>query len=192
MLSCGISEYFEFKSVNSIVILDEGKWMEIPLSKSEIFQSNFLTLIEKRNLVNFINRCLGFFDKITDNLEKSVNSTHIYEMSSSEDIKEIEGAINYFYLLDFAEKPIIDYMNKLKLNMKLIDILLYIIGGLCANQKETDKKMITKDYVCVLSKYLRSIGKYGPCPMIVPLYSTSEFPQALARYFPYIIIILIG
>lgn len=95
MLSSGVSEYFEFKSVDSIVILNEGKWMTIPLSKSEIFQSNFLSLIEKRKLVKFIDQSLGLFDKLTANSEKNVNSTHVYEMSAAEDLGEIEGKFKY-------------------------------------------------------------------------------------------------
>lgn len=91
MLASGVSEYFEFKSVDLIVILNEGKWTEIPLSKSEIFQSEFLSLIEKRRLVKFIELCLGLYDKLTENAGKSVNSTHVYELSTVESLSEIEG-----------------------------------------------------------------------------------------------------
>ncbi len=91
MLASGVSEYFEFKSVDSIVIMDDNKWMEIPLSKSEIFQSSFLTLIEKRKLVKFIGQCLGLYDKLTENASKSVNSTHVYDTMEVESLGEIEG-----------------------------------------------------------------------------------------------------
>ena len=72
-------------------------------------------------------------------------------------------------------------MNKLKLNDKLKDILLYVIGTLSTNQFIEEKKILTKDYVSRLSTYLRSIGQYGDTPMLVPLWSSSEFPQAFAR-----------
>jgi len=91
MLSSGVSEYFEFKNVDMIAILNEGKWMEIPLSKAEIFQSNVLTLIEKRRLVKFIEQCLALYDKLTENSNKNVNSTHVYEFLEVESIKDIEG-----------------------------------------------------------------------------------------------------
>ena len=85
------------------------------------------------------------------------------------------------HTLEYTNKPIIEFMQKLKLNTKLIDILLYVIGCLPSNQLNEENKMLTKDYVFRLSTYLRSIGQYGPTPMLVPLYSSSEFPQAFAR-----------
>jgi RAB protein geranylgeranyltransferase component A len=72
-------------------------------------------------------------------------------------------------------------MQKLKLNTKLMDILLYVIGALHSNQVVGTEKITTKEYVGRLSIYLRSIGQYGPSPMLVPSYSSSEFPQAFAR-----------
>ena len=93
MLSSGVSEYFEFKSVDIIAILSEGKWIEIPLSKAEIFQSNVLSLIEKRRLVKFIEQCLGLYDKLTENATKNVNSTHVYEFLAIESLSEIEGIV---------------------------------------------------------------------------------------------------
>jgi RAB protein geranylgeranyltransferase component A len=93
MLSSGVAEYFDFKSIDTIVILNEGKLMEIPLSKSEIFQSESLTLVEKRKLVKFIEQCLGLHDKLTENATKSVNSTHVYETNTADDLSEIERII---------------------------------------------------------------------------------------------------
>eukprot|EP00826_Nyctotherus_ovalis_P051338 TRINITY_DN6410_c0_g1_i18.p1 TRINITY_DN6410_c0_g1~~TRINITY_DN6410_c0_g1_i18.p1 ORF type:complete len:276 (-),score=38.08 TRINITY_DN6410_c0_g1_i18:948-1775(-) len=84
-------------------------------------------------------------------------------------------------IVEFADKPIIDFMNKLKLNEKLINILLYVIGLVSSNQLTEEKKILTKDYVGRLSIYLRSIGQYGDTPMLVPEYSSSEFPQSFAR-----------
>jgi RAB protein geranylgeranyltransferase component A len=72
-------------------------------------------------------------------------------------------------------------MNKLKLNEKLINILLYVIGSVSSNQLTEASKILTKDYVKRLSLYLRSIGQYGDTPMLVPEYSSSEFPQSFAR-----------
>lgn len=83
--------------------------------------------------------------------------------------------------VEFADKPIIDFMNKLKLNEKLTNILLYVIGLVSSNQLTEEKKILTKDYVGRLSIYLRSIGQYGDTPMLVPEYSSSEFPQSFAR-----------
>ena len=72
-------------------------------------------------------------------------------------------------------------MLKLKLNSKLIDILLYVIGGLNVNQNLVPSKVSTANYAARLSQYLRSIGQYGDTPMLVPFYTTSEFTQAFAR-----------
>ncbi|MDR3548286.1 MAG: hypothetical protein P4M11_08505 [Candidatus Pacebacteria bacterium] len=84
----------------------------------------------------------------------------------------------------FADKPVVEYMDKLKLNRKLADILLYVIGYINTNQLMAEEtKMLTREYVGRLSMYLRSIGQYGSTPMLVPLYSSSEFPQAFARYY---------
>jgi RAB protein geranylgeranyltransferase component A len=93
LLDSGVSEYFSFNCVNIIAILNENKWIEIPLSKSEIFKSDILTLIEKRRLVRFIELCLGLYDKLTENANKSVNSTHVYEFMEVENLSQIEGKL---------------------------------------------------------------------------------------------------
>jgi len=85
------------------------------------------------------------------------------------------------FIIEFTDKPVLDFMNKLQLNEKLINILLYVIGCVSSNQLTEENKILTRDYVKRLSLYLRSIGQYGDTPMLVPEYSSSEFPQSFAR-----------
>jgi RAB protein geranylgeranyltransferase component A len=57
-----------------------NEYHTIPLSKSEIFKNDLLSLIDKRKLVKTIEQCLCLYDNET-NPDKNQNSTHVYEMN---------------------------------------------------------------------------------------------------------------
>jgi len=76
----------------------QGKFVEIPFSKSEIFVSNSLSLKEKRQLVRVIGFCLSGYDLLagTELTNQIINSTHVYEKLDTKLSKEeITLLLNY-------------------------------------------------------------------------------------------------
>jgi len=65
LIKSGASNYLEFQNVPENYFFSQGKFVEIPFSKSEIFVSNSLSLKEKRQLVRVIGFCLSGYDLLS-------------------------------------------------------------------------------------------------------------------------------
>lgn len=67
LIRSGVSNYLEFQNVSeNFFYTEEGKFVKIPFSKSEVFANTFLTFFEKRQLVKVIDACLAGYDKMSE------------------------------------------------------------------------------------------------------------------------------
>jgi len=55
-----VGRYAEFRSVNRLLTFFEGSLKVIPCSRSEVFQSTEISMIEKRMLMKFLTFCLNY------------------------------------------------------------------------------------------------------------------------------------
>ena len=177
MCESGVNQYVEFQNMNPPTAFYNEQIIDIPLSKSQIFKTKELTLVEKRSLVKLIEISLSFYDQeYEEEEERDINSTHVYQMNlqpSSKDLLEIK---------EFEYLPAVNYLKKKKINQKLQDILFYSIIGANSSQASSSEELLsTSEFVKLLTEYLRSIAHYGDSPCLVPLYGASEFPQAFSR-----------
>ena len=160
------SNYIEFNSVRKIYFMFNDKFLNVPFSKSEIFISNDLDLLEKQKLLNFIFSVMKLKNNNVD-----VNSTVDIK-------KDIE--LDDDYLFNEMKKNLnikaMDFLKK-NFNEKIIDMILLIL----ANQTMNTKNM-TVDQMCdKIYKFLISVQIYDNTPFLVPLYGSSEFTQAMSR-----------
>jgi RAB protein geranylgeranyltransferase component A len=59
LISSDVSKYCEFRMVTHILTLNkEGCLEKVPTSRSEVFKSNKLSIIEKRLMMKFIQQCM--------------------------------------------------------------------------------------------------------------------------------------
>ncbi|EDO49686.1 predicted protein, partial [Nematostella vectensis] len=58
LISANISHYAEFKAVNQILTFLEGSMEAVPCSRSDVFSSKLIPVIEKRLLMKFLTFCL--------------------------------------------------------------------------------------------------------------------------------------
>lgn len=160
------SKYLEFISVKKIYLLDNNKFLSTPCSKSEIFISEDLDLLEKQKLLNFILSVMKLKNDKAD-----VNST--IDIKKNQEIEnnlfeEMKNNLNSSYK-KFLEKF---YSEKLQ---KLIKIIL-------ANLNSNDDTDYDLNYLIErIYKYLISLQVYDDSPLIYSLYGSSEFSQALSR-----------
>ena len=75
IIKANISHYSEFQLVNRILTCKDSKIVEVPCNRSDIFSSNFLSMIEKRTLMKFLTLCLEFdpespTEEVAEYLEK--------------------------------------------------------------------------------------------------------------------------
>ena len=173
MVKSEVSMYLEFKSLRHFSYIRNGKLYKIPLSKSEIFKTDIFSLPEKRMFVKLIDQCLWLAD-ISLNLEKNVNSLHIYESElgikiSEEDQKDI---------LFFADKAFNEYAEAKKLSKNVIKIFEDVITQITFNPSQNNS---LRDYSIRTAKFLRSIHQYSELPYLFSTYGCSEYPQAFSR-----------
>ncbi len=188
LIRSGVSNYLEFQNVSENFFYTEennGAFVKIPFSKSEVFANTFLTFFEKRQLVKVIDACLAGYDKMSEAevTQSKINSTHTYE-------KEIEMSRDeQRRLIEARDKPIRQFLEKeMGIEKRMQDILLYAIGNVNENQfaKEEGEqleveKITTFQFFERIQKYLRSIGYYGDSPFLLCTYGSSEYAQAFSR-----------
>jgi len=156
----------EFISIKHIFLYHQGKFLSTPCSKSEIFVSNDIKLMEKQKLLNFIYAIMKIKNKVQD-----VNTTVEFKKDNEVDkeiyedvLKNLNHSANEFLATRFSPM--------------LINIIKIIMGNVDPNYPDD----ISLDELCEnVYKYLNSLSVYGQTPFIVPLYGSSEFSQAMSR-----------
>ncbi|NXT73708.1 RAE1 geranylgeranyltransferase, partial [Zapornia atra] len=60
LIKSNVSRYAEFKNVTQILAFREGKVEQVPCSRADVFNSQQLTMVEKRMLMKFLTFCLDY------------------------------------------------------------------------------------------------------------------------------------
>ena len=160
------SNYIEFNSVRKIFFMFEDKFLNVPFSKSDIFISNDLDLLEKQKLLNFIFSVMKLKNNNVD-----VNST----VDVKKDI-ELDDDFIYNEIKNNLNKKANEFLKKY-FNNKIIDMILLILSNQNMNNIE-----MTVDQMCdKIYKFLISVQIYDNTPFLIPQYGSSEFTQAMSR-----------
>jgi len=69
LISSNISRYTEFKSVTRVLTVLDGKLEQVPSSRSDVFNTKHISVIEKRILMKFLTHCLQTQDDNNDTSE---------------------------------------------------------------------------------------------------------------------------
>ena len=166
LIDSNASNYIEFNSVRKIFFMFNDQFLNVPFSKSEIFISNDLDLLEKQKLLNFIFSVMKLKNNNVD-----VNST----VDIKKDI-ELDDDFLFNEIKKNLQAKAIDFLKK-NFNEKINDMILLIL----ANQTLNSQNM-TVDQMCdKIYKFLISVQIYDKTPFLTPLYGSSEFAQAMSR-----------
>lgn len=167
LTSSNASNYLEFMSVSQIYFFHKSKLLKVPFSKSEIFTSNDLELIEKQMLLAFLYAIMKI-----KNTDVDVNTTT--------DIKkdyELDSAI-LSNLQTHLNDGSAEFLDK-HFSPKIQAMITLILGDIDPNANcdlITVDDLITKIY-----KFLLSVQIYDNTPYLYPQYGSSEFSQAFCR-----------
>ena len=166
LIDSNASNYIEFNSVRKIFFMFNDQFLNVPFSKSEIFISNDLDLLEKQKLLNFIFSVMKLKNNNVD-----VNST----VDIKKDI-ELDDDFLFNEIKKNLQAKAIDFLKK-NFNEKINDMILLIL----ANQTLNSQNM-TVDQMCdKIYKFLISVQIYDKTPFLIPQYGSSEFAQAMSR-----------
>ena len=160
------SNYIEFNSVRKLFFMFNDKFLNVPFSKSEIFISNDLDLLEKQKLLNFIFSVMKLKNNNVD-VNSTIDIKKDIELDDDFLFNEIKKNLN-MNAKEFLQK---------NFNEKIIDMILLIL----ANQTLNTQNM-TVDQMCEqIYKFLISVQIYDNTPFLTPQYGSSEFTQAMSR-----------
>ena len=160
------SNYIEFNSIRKIYFMFEDKFLNVPFSKSEIFISNDLDLLEKQKLLNFIFSVMKLKNNNVD-VNSTVDVKKDIELDDDFLFNEIKNNLN-----KNAKEFLTKYFNNKIINM----ILLILSNENISNFDMTVDQMCDKIY-----KFLISVQIYDNTPFLIPQYGSSEFTQAMSR-----------
>jgi len=169
MIVSSVSQYVDFRAIDSQYIctdLNNGL-QSVPVSRSQVFSSTLIDLIEKRLLMRFLQSIVPNH-KISAQQQETAN-------------KEIE---------EFSDRPFIEFLQSKRLPPKLMDFILYAIAGIEQTQLSLSSSsspslpsslIRTSDGVARTRLFLESIGRYSSGAFLFPIYGIGELPQAFSR-----------
>ena len=191
----GVSEYIEFKPLVS-ALYGEGvaaqadgapgggggaaAWLRrVPCAKADIFSSSDIPLVQKRQLMRFLQSCVA----LQGDLEPAV--TQRPQARAAPDSAPVAPAESA------ATGTILEFIRRQRLSPALTDMMLYSILQLPAPPPVTPASAAAAppaslipsavDGVCVINRHLRSLGVYGPTAYLSCMYGLSELPQGFCR-----------
>jgi len=154
--------YLEFRNIGSMLTSMNSKMIPVPASRSELFQSKHVTLLEKRKMMNFIQKV----QVLLSEQPQSVNDTNEKEASQSDDENklELQKLCQSFGSFDA-------YMDSHKLTEKL---KYFISTSLCFSSPDVS----LSEGLDRLKRFMASLGKYSSSSaFLLPQYGASELTQ---------------
>jgi len=162
MVVAGTHRYIEFHCIKQSMCFTEGQVIPAPVTKKDIFRSKDISLVEKRNLMRFVQNVMQEIQ------ESNVEGDKVED--ESKDTVECEEDQNISF---------VEYMQRQNLSPKLQSFILYIVC-LCSSATEANELAKTEGMERV-HKYQASSGVYGATPFLYPLYGISEINQGYSR-----------
>jgi RAB protein geranylgeranyltransferase component A len=152
--------------MKQILIHFDNKFITVPCTKSEIFLSQDLELVEKQKLLNFILSVMKLKNSESD-VNTTVDIKKDYELEDKiyEDIvKHLESNSDEFLLGHFSPR--------------LQKIIKYVLANIEPNMEH---HLTVDELIAKIHTYLMSLQVYDNSPFLYPIYGSSEFSQGLCR-----------
>eukprot|EP00297_Palpitomonas_bilix_P003496 CAMPEP_0113869052 /NCGR_PEP_ID=MMETSP0780_2-20120614/1327_1 /TAXON_ID=652834 /ORGANISM="Palpitomonas bilix" /LENGTH=558 /DNA_ID=CAMNT_0000854197 /DNA_START=50 /DNA_END=1726 /DNA_ORIENTATION=+ /assembly_acc=CAM_ASM_000599 len=167
LLKGGVGNYLEFQLISSLHLYSGDAFETVPSSKSDVFQTKTISMLEKRKLMKFMHACMG--DEGSDEVGAEggfVPQKNIEKVSTEEEQR-------------YSDQPFLSFLSFFKLTEKLQRIVMFAI---CFATSEAEaSQMKTKEGLRRLRRYFASMGKYGNSSFLWPLYGAGEVAQAFCR-----------
>lgn len=183
LVSAGIHNYVEFKAVDHAYFahnvasapassaaastIEQPNLQPLPLSKSAIFQTSALSMLDKRLLMKFMHLIMG-------------DDYHQDKEAASKQTSELSE-------LTAKSSSFMAFLKAQKLSPLLIQLVLHSVAQLPHSLQQSssfassDSTLSATEGVARLKAYLASVGRYGPGAFLYPNYGVSELPQSFAR-----------
>lgn len=163
LISSNICRYVEFRAVDRVTTHINDELMAIPCSRSDVFNTKEVTVVEKRILMKLLANCSDESNEAE--FKSSLSHCPIYNIVF----------FNVFlFFAAYESKTFAEYLCDNRLTAKLQHYVLYAIAM-------GSKEMPFRDGLLATRRFLHSIGRYGSTPFLFPMYGCGEIPQCFCR-----------
>lgn len=189
LITSGVGRYLEFAALeNTYVVLPQGGeasekdavW-EVPCSKKDVFQSKLLGMVEKRQLMKFLQFVADYGE--THILHEDVSTKNERSLALGRALKRPQNKASQAAQDDitaYLDGPFQVLLEKhFKLSPKLQQVVVYCVA--LASFPAEKNQMTARDGLANVYRYVASIGRFAGTAFLVPLYGVSEIAQSFCR-----------
>ncbi|OWZ00533.1 Rab proteins geranylgeranyltransferase component A [Phytophthora megakarya] len=196
LITSGVGRYLEFAAIERTYVhfqpsasgakTEEGVepdtvW-EVPCSKKDVFQSKLLGMVEKRQLMKFLQFVADYGE--THILHEDVKTKNERTLALGRALKRPQNKASQAdgdaELEVYLDKPFQELLEKhFKLSSKLQQVVVYCVG--LASFPATKNQISAREGLAAVYRYVASIGRFTGTAFLAPLYGISELAQSFCR-----------
>ncbi|CEG46877.1 rab proteins geranylgeranyltransferase component [Plasmopara halstedii] len=189
LITSGVGRYLEFAAIERTYVhlptLDNSEsdtvW-HVPCSKTDVFQSKLLGMVEKRQLMKFLQFVADYGD--THILHEDIKTKNERSLALGRALKRPQNKLSQVddevALASYLEMSFHDFLAQyFHLSNKLQQIIVYCVG--LATFSATNQQLSARDGLVAVYRYVASIGRFAGTAFLTPLYGISELAQSFCR-----------
>ncbi|XP_065314789.1 rab proteins geranylgeranyltransferase component A 1-like isoform X2 [Gordionus sp. m RMFG-2023] len=174
LLSSNTSKYLEFQRVNLLMTMYQGKLVQVPCNRSQIFRSDKLSIVEKRSLmklISFVLNCDHYEIEKTD--DSTTFMTYLQNPPYSMTPRLIHFLTSAITFTSSDESPLegVKALKRFCSSLELVKNLTYTTGHNVMDDKSNDPNKILED----------TNTEMEILPYLFPVFGSGELPQAFCR-----------
>ena len=186
MIEAQIDNYISFRSLKGLYFSDklEGGSLEtVPTDKGGIYKSKVFTLLEKKELFNFLNTAMRYHTK-ESNQEAEQNSINDFKKNV---YKEIHHSLEEVAKKDdLMNSNFVEFMKSAGVTSpKMIRLIAccmcnYRVNPLASRQSRFEDHK-TSSMLDRLTRFINSMHVHSDLPYLYPIYGTGDITQICSR-----------
>ncbi|GMF42153.1 unnamed protein product [Phytophthora lilii] len=196
LISSGVGRYLEFAAIERTYVhfqqdasgakteagVEPDTVWEVPCSKKDVFQSKLLGMVEKRQLMKFLQFVADYGE--THILHEDVKTKNERTLALGRALKRPQNKTSQAdgdtALEEYLDRPFQELLEKhFKLSTKLQQVVVYCVG--LASFPAKKNQISARDGLAAVYRYVASIGRFTGTAFLAPLYGISELAQSFCR-----------
>jgi RAB protein geranylgeranyltransferase component A len=197
LITSGVGRYLEFAAIERTYVhfqpsasgaskteqgVEPDTVWEVPCSKKDVFQSKLLGMVEKRQLMKFLQFVADYGE--THILHEDVKTKNERQLALGRALKRPQNKASLAdgdaALAEYLDRPFQELLEKhFKLSAKLQQVVVYCVG--LASFPARKNQLSARDGLAAVYRYVASIGRFTGTAFLAPLYGISELAQSFCR-----------
>jgi RAB protein geranylgeranyltransferase component A len=184
LINSDVGRYLEFKAIENLYLIkslkenEQTNILKVPCTKGEVFNSKFLSSIEKRILMKFLQFAYDWGELNSGEDLNTFNERNLSKGASLYRPQNKEHNKHGFDLEGFESKPFTEFLSHNKIPLVIQEVITYT---LCMHSFDKNDDLKTFDALQSLYIFLTSLGKYGETAFLYPMYGSAEIIQSFCR-----------